>query len=754
MGSVKFLEYYDDYKCDTLGNSCHFYFKKLIITVKKGAVLNIGETSSTTDKKLVNLQQVPELKSKFTFDLTTNTTVYTSLEVWDKDPAMNPDDEIRTIGDLVIPFHEITTNTGWKDRKFYISNKTNAYLKIQFRLEKCHANFRGLGCNFCSENYYTSTCDKYCRPELGNYTCNSSGKKMCAAHKTGQNCDKCQKEWGGDKCEECAENYFPEKVCNVTCIAVEGRYTCSDLGMKVCHENRTGVDCDNCTEHRTGKICENCTKGWGGDKCQECAKDYYPEGVCNVSCTEVQSKYTCSDLGGKVCHENRTGVDCDNCTEHRTGKICENCTKGWGGDKCQECAKDYYPEGVCNVSCTEVQSKYTCSDLGGKVCHENRTGVDCDNCTEHRTGKICENCTKGWGGDKCQECAKDYYPEGVCNVSCTGVQSKFTCTKDGRKACFQNWKGKECVVCSENYFGEFCEEFCEDTERYNCSSSGEMVCLDNTTTVENNCGKFSNKSTKEMLIGVVIGTTLLAVILSVVIVLMRKNIKKSDTTQILETSDLKDAKTEKTTETGKSAQSSTNTRTTLEMTYATLNHNPSVLKSKENEGHLHFENATYDTLDREHSIEDNCEQSNYNHLDKPTNQTHLKKGKEKINQEDRRTEDLRVENTYADIFIVSKSCGPSVKKLENDVKEMERNDKIDTTYSSLNHYHNPAAEDEEDSYSHLSNSKSSDRDCCKNDLDEEETYADIIELGQKEEEIYESTENMDNCRECTYETLS
>ena len=684
---MKFLEYYDDYKCDSGSSSCHFYFKKLIISVKKGAVLNIGETSSTTDKKLVNLQQVPELKSKFTFDLTTNTTVYTSLEVWDKDPAMNPDDEIRTISNLVIPFHEITTNNGWKDRKFYISNKTNAYLKIQFRLEKCHANFRGLGCNFCSENYYTSTCDKYCRPELGNYTCNSSGKKMCAAHKTGQNCDKCQKEWGGDKCEECAENYFPEKVCDVKCIAVEGRYTCSDLGRKVCHENRTGVDCDSCTEHRTGEMCGNCTEGWGGNKCQECAKDYYPEGVCNVSCTGVQSKYTCSDLGGKVCHENRTGVDCDNCTEHRTGEMCENCTEGWGGDKCQECAKDYYPEGVCNVSCT-------------------------------------------------------------------GVQSKFTCTKDGRKACFQNWKGKECVVCSENYFGEFCEQFCEDTERYNCSSSGEMVCLDNTTTVENNCGKFSNKSTKEMLIGVVIGTTLLAVILSVVIVLMRKNIKKSDTTQILETSDLKDAKTEKTTETGKSAQSSTNTRTTLEMTYATLNHNPSVLKSKENEGHLHFENATYDTLDREHSIEDNCEQSNYNHLDKPTNQTHLKKGKEKINQEDRRTEDLRVENTYSDIFIVSKSCDPSVDKLEKDVKEMERNDKIDTTCSSLNHYHNPAAEDEEDSYSHLSNFKSSDRDCCKNDLDEEETYADIIELGQKEEEIYESTENMDNCRECTYETLS
>ena len=618
---MKFLEYYDDYKCDSGSSSCHFYFKKLIISVKKGAVLNIGETSSKTDKKLVNLKDVPELKSKFTFDLTTNPTVYISLEVWDED-GWSKDDEIRTISNLVIPFHEITTNTGWKDKTFTISNVPYVYLEIQFILEKCHANFRGLGCNFCSENYYTSTCDKYCRPKLGDYTCNSSGNKICATHKTGQNCDQCQKEWGGDKCEECAENYFPEKVCNVTCIAVEGRYTCSHLG--------------------------------------------------------------------------------------------------------------------------------------GKVCHENRTGLDCDSCTEHRTGKICENCTEGWGGDKCQECAKDYYPEGVCNVSCTGVQSKFTCTKDGRKACFQNWKGKECDVCSENYFGEFCEEFCEDSERYNCSSSGEMVCLDNTTTVENNCGKFSKlskKPTYKLIIGVVIGTILLVVLLSVVIVLMRRKGKKSDQKQLLETSDVKGTKSEKTTEAGKSAQSSTITSTTLEMTYATLNHNPSVLKSTEDVGH--FENATYDTLDRdhatlyrEHSIEDNCEQSNYNYLDKLTHQTHQTMGKENTDQGVRRTEDLRNEESYADISIV-------YEKLENDVEELKINDKIDTTCSSLNHYHNPAAEDEEDSYSHLSNSKSSDRDCCKNDLDEEETYADIIELGQKEElETGEATEDMDNSRECTYATVS
>ena len=71
----------------------------------------------------------------------------------------------------------------------------------------------------------------------------------------------CQEEWSEEQCEECAENHFPEKVCNVRCIAVEGIYTCSNLGKKVCNDNLVGVVCDTCAEHRTGEICEKCIKG-------------------------------------------------------------------------------------------------------------------------------------------------------------------------------------------------------------------------------------------------------------------------------------------------------------------------------------------------------------------------------------------------------------------------------------------------------------------------------------------------------------
>ena len=48
-------------------------------------------------------------------------------------------------------------------------------------------------------------------------------QETCAEHRTGENCDTCLEE------------------CSVKCIAVEGRYTCSDLGNKVCHANWRGM---------------------------------------------------------------------------------------------------------------------------------------------------------------------------------------------------------------------------------------------------------------------------------------------------------------------------------------------------------------------------------------------------------------------------------------------------------------------------------------------------------------------------------
>ena len=312
--------------------------------------------------------------------------------MWDYDGNWG-NDEIRDIDNLVIPFNEITKSSVWTVKQFYLSG--GAYLEIQFRIHGCYKSTTGSGCNFCIDNYYTSSCDKLCEPVQGNYTCNSSGDQVCVEHKTGDNCDMCQKEWGGEQCEECAENYFPENVCNVACLAVDGRYTCSDLGKKVCDENWKGVECDSCAEHRTGETCEECSEGWGGNKCQECDKDYYPEGVCNVRCTEEMKK--------------------------------------------------------------------------------------------------------------------------------------FTCKKDGRKACYKNWKGEECDNCSEEYFGQFCDVFCKATGHYNCNSTGGEVCLDGSTTVENNCQKF--KKNTWVNIGtptVAVVSTITAVVMIIYVMILRKRLKENE----------------------------------------------------------------------------------------------------------------------------------------------------------------------------------------------------------------------------------
>ena len=180
----------------------------------------------------------------------------------------------------------------WTVKRFTLSD--GAYLVIQFQIETCYGYFGGLGCSFCIDNYYTSSCNKYCQPVLGNYTCNTSGNKLCADHKTGENCDMCQEEWSGEHCEECAENYFPENVCNVTCTPVEGRYTCSDLGRKVCYKN------------------------WRGEECENCSEGYFSK-FCDVFCKET-GHYNCSLTGGKVCLDNKTAVE-NNCQKFSYHKL-------------------------------------------------------------------------------------------------------------------------------------------------------------------------------------------------------------------------------------------------------------------------------------------------------------------------------------------------------------------------------------------------------------------------------------------------
>ena len=403
----------------------------------------------------------------------------------------------------------------------------------------------------------------------------------------------------------------------------------------------------------------------------------------------------------------------------------ETCDGNFGGLGCSFCIDNYYTSS-CDKYCQPVHGNYTCNTSGNKIC------------ADHRTGEKCEKCSEGWGGNKCQECAQDYYPEGICNVKCTEEENNFTCKEDGSKACYQNWRGEECENCSEGYFNEFCDVFCEKTPNYNCSSTGVMVCFDQTTTVENNCQTLSKLSKKsKTIIGAVSGITFFAFILIVGIVLMRKKHKKSHTSQLVEKTDAKRAKPEKPTGASKSGQSSTDLNTSSKgMTYATLNH-------KSRDWNIAFTEAdtTYATLNREleHSIEDNNEQSNYTNLGvEKTRQTHIKKGEENVNQGVPQTENFKEEDTYADISIVVKKLGPNIES-EKKVEQL------------ASHGLDPSSENYEDTYSHPTKSYSSIKDCCQEELQKKETYADhVIILGPKEKD--EAAE--DNEEECMYADVS
>ena len=270
-----------------------------------------------------------------------------------KCPIYLYDNLIREINDIVIPFNNIIASNTWTSKQFNLA-KPYGYLTIEIKIS-CGQNFGGLGCNYCLQHYYTSLCNKYCRPVVGYYTCNKKGDKICAEHKTGEKCDTCGVGWAGQQCHECAENYYPDNVCNVRCVPVNGKYSCSSEGKKVCHENWTGKDCDICAEHRTGESCEQCIEGWGGEKCLQCAENYYPDDVCNVRCIPVNGKYSCSSEGKKVCHEN------------------------WKGAECANCSGGYF--GVdCTVFCTPTEH-FNCSVAGNKICLHNTTNVE-NSCTQ------------------------------------------------------------------------------------------------------------------------------------------------------------------------------------------------------------------------------------------------------------------------------------------------------------------------------------------------------------------------------------
>ena len=236
----------------------------------------------------------------------------------------------------------------------------------------------------------------------------------------------CDSPFAGLGCNSCVANYYGRE-CSKYCKPVSGYYKCGSSGEKVCEERRTGDNCDSCIT------------GFTGERCQYCYDNYYPEGTCDVHCPPDPNKYTCTNQGSKECLVNREGPYCEDCVAHHYGENCSisceeaaNYTCGGSGEKI--CRDHYYPPQLCDNHCELVPDNYTCNQTTGeKICVEGKEGEDCDDCQN------------------------------------------------------RNKEGGNCDKCIENHHGENCTVYCKPDEYFVCSEIGHKICLDNSTSVANNC---------------------------------------------------------------------------------------------------------------------------------------------------------------------------------------------------------------------------------------------------------------------------
>ena len=280
VGEIAFLRYKDGADCGhPFLSKCDFYFKPLQIQDEDGKVLhNIDETSLTYDTDDVDLTKVTELQTPIQINIRTNKTVKIFASVWDDDFFHGPDDKIRDIIDFKLSFDTILVGDNWKPATKTIG--TIVTFKVKYKLTSCEGNFTGLGCNFCKVNYFTKLCNKYCVPQVGIYTCNTTtGDKVCENNRVGKDCDVCRDHFTGVDCNQCVKHFFPAGICNVECVPVAGQYICNDQGQKTCVEHWNGTDCDSCAANYYGT---NCTK------------------FCNTTSTN----YTCDTYGNKTCNNN------------------------------------------------------------------------------------------------------------------------------------------------------------------------------------------------------------------------------------------------------------------------------------------------------------------------------------------------------------------------------------------------------------------------------------------------------------------
>ncbi|KAM5338828.1 protein jagged-2 isoform 2-T2 [Glossophaga mutica] len=329
------------------------------------------------------------------------------VEAWDWDNHTSPDEAL--LIERVSHTGMVNPEDRWKSLHF---SGHVAHLELQIRVR-------------CAENYYSPTCNKFCRPRddyFGHHTCDQYGNKACMDGWMGKECQqavckpgcnllhggcampgecRCSYGWQGRFCDECV----PYPGC------VHG--SCVEPWQCTCETNWGGLLCDKdlnyCGSHHP------CTNG---GTCTNAEPDQYhcvcPVGYSGKNCERAE--HACSSnpcANGGSCHEVPSGFEC-------------HCPSGWSGPTCaldvDECASNPCAAGG---TCVDRVDGFEC------ICPEQWVGAtcllgdgDCHGQCQH--GGTCKDlvngyqcvCPRGFGGQHCElqldECASSPCHSGVC----------------------------------------------------------------------------------------------------------------------------------------------------------------------------------------------------------------------------------------------------------------------------------------------------------------------------------------------------
>ncbi|VFV32426.1 low quality protein: protein [Lynx pardinus] len=446
------------------------------------------------------------------------------VEAWDWDNDTTPDEEL--LIERVSHAGMINPEDRWKSLHF---SGHVAHLELQIRVR-------------CDENYYSATCNKFCRPRddfFGHYTCDQYGNKACMDGWMGRECKeavckqgcnllhggcavpgecRCSYGWQGRFCDECV----PYPGC------VHG--SCVDPWQCNCETNWGGLLCNKdlnyCGSHHpctNGGTCINaepdqyhcaCPDGYSGKNCERaehaCASDPCANGG---SCHEVPSGFEChcpSGWSGPTC-----ALDIDECASNpcAAGGTCVDqvdgfeciCPEQWVGATCQLDIKDCRGQCQHGGICKDLATGYQCvcpRGFGGRHCELQLNSCASNPCH----GGLCEDlgdgfrcrCSKGTSGPLC-EVRPGARPRGLQGraiipghpsawdrpqLGCMQLWTESQPRSLGRGRCYDLVNDFYCA-CDDGWKGKTCHSREFQCDAYTCSNGG--TCYDSGDTFRCAC---------------------------------------------------------------------------------------------------------------------------------------------------------------------------------------------------------------------------------------------------------------------------